>query len=298
MDYLEPYEEKRNLGLLISYLKENHKRSSGKVAFFIGAGVSKLAGYPLWKDLVEELMKDFMNSDKLIISVQKPLIEKLYKDEKLTEALQVMKQSDKILYQDKITSIFKKCEQNPNKNVKIFEVIANFAKYNVKLITTNIDMELENALKSKYKYFTDSDIGIVTLGNNLTDKVLYYLHGRIDLPESWVLTEDDYATFYYDSDKRHCDKFLEWLFKNIEVLVIIGFSLKDYEIRKKLLAKAKNIEIFWFYRNIEGEKSNLVDYLMGIADLNIKIIPYLEEDGNKSNLINLLEYIFNKAFNQ
>jgi hypothetical protein len=123
-----------------------------------------------------------------------------------------MKQSDKILYQDKITSVFNKCEQNPNKNVKIFEVIANFAGYHVKLITTNIDMELENALKSKG--FTDSDIGIVTLGNNLTDKVLYYLHGRIDRPESWVLTEDDYATFYYDDDKRHFDKFLEWLFKN------------------------------------------------------------------------------------
>jgi hypothetical protein len=37
---------------------------------------------------------------------------------------------------------------------------------------------------------------------------------------------------------------------------------------------------------------------MGFADLNIKIIPYLEEDGNKSNLINLLEYIFSKAFDQ
>jgi hypothetical protein len=83
MDYLEPYEEKRNLGLLISYLKENHKRSSGKVAFFIGAGVSKLAGYPLWKDLVEELMNDFMNSDRLIISVQKPLLRNFIKTKNL-----------------------------------------------------------------------------------------------------------------------------------------------------------------------------------------------------------------------
>jgi len=59
-EILVPLTEKENIEELIYYFKKA-KQEKIKIAFWIGAGISKMAGYPLWNELVDYLIQSYQS---------------------------------------------------------------------------------------------------------------------------------------------------------------------------------------------------------------------------------------------
>jgi len=311
---LYPFQENKDIEELIYYLRKA-KQGQGNIAFWIGAGVSKLVGYPLWEEFVNQLIQIYqvLNFNNYEYLRKKELIEELKKDREFEKILEIIKSYDKELFERNIQKIFKSVEQNPNKDISIFNIVSKFVRHRVIIITTNLDIELENILR-KNLGINEEQISIVPEdGGGSLDKYIYYLHGRIDKPDSWVLTETDYAEVY-DNEPRVCSKFLEKFLKQLEVLVIMGYSLSEKEIYRKFLKPDKekyqksigsirdykkatsDLKIFWIQLldtpKKEKEFKEQIFYFSDTLELNIKPIPYRESE----KLTSLLEEIYKKAY--
>ncbi len=285
-------EEEINLEKLIDNLKRNKKLC----CFWLGAGVSKIAGYPLWEDLIMKLKEIFMQR-KII----EPHILRLLDSPslKFPQKMQCFKKYE-YLYIDTIKKIFEKVEYIlKNKKDKentlgeaIFEVIKKFLDQEILIITTNIDKSLQEFLS-----LSDDQISIIPIEHYSRNSKIIYLHGRIDKPESWVFAEEDYAKFYYNNPRK-VGEYWEKIFKNYEIFIYIGYSLSEMEIYSQFFTEdAKRKKIFWIpgisEENKENIKNNLI-YFKDVLSLNFKTIPYIIED--KTSLIKLLSEIYHKSF--
>lgn len=294
---LYPFQENKDIEELIYYLRKA-KQGQGNIAFWIGAGVSKLVGYPLWEEFVNQLVQIYqvLNFNNYEYLRKKELIKELKKDREFEKILEIIKSYDKELFERNVQKIFKSVEQNPNKDISIFNIVSKFVRHRVIIITTNLDIELENILR-KNLGINEEQISIVSEdGGGSLDKYIYYLHGRIDKPDSWVLTETDYAEVY-DNEPRVCSKFLEKFLKQLEVLVIMGYSLSEKEIYRKFFKRAtSDLKIFWIQLldtpKKEKKFKEQIFYFSDILGLNIKPIPYRESE----KLTSLLEEIYQKAY--
>jgi NAD-dependent SIR2 family protein deacetylase len=288
MDFLAPRQEENNFLDLVEYLKRSNDEYKRKIAFFIGAGVSKLTGYPLWVDLAKSLKESFCKSGTRGIN-DINTVNELFNKGNFKRVLSFIKAKDKTLYEEEIKKIFNECHQKLNKNTEIFEIIAELSKLNVIIVTTNIDIELTDALEnigSNHKR-----ISIVPIDGYINDKVLYHLHGRIDQPLSWVLTDDDYAKFYSNEPQR-CNQFLNELFSSIRVLVFVGYSIEDKVFEKLLSSEYKILDIFWIQLYNEKLKNKInIDAKYFESILDIKPITYKNEE----DLINLMKTLINEV---
>jgi hypothetical protein len=150
-------------------------------------------------------------------------------------------------------------------------------------------MELTDALKNRG--YNHKHISIVPIDGYIHDKVLYHLHGRIDQPQSWVLTDDDYAKFYSNESQR-CNQFLNELFGSIRVLVFVGYSIEDKVLEKLLFPEYKILDIFWIQLYNEKLKNKInIDAKYFESILDIKPITYKNEE----DLINLMKTLLNEV---
>jgi len=294
---LYPFQESEDIEELIHYLRKA-RQGQKNVAFWIGAGISKLAGYPLWGELVNQLVQIYqdLRLDDYEYVKRKEIIEKFKKNGEFEKILEIIKSYDKKLFESNVRKIFKNAEQNPDKGVGIFNAISKFVGHRVIIVTTNFDMELENILKRNLG-IRDEQISVVPEdGGEALDKYIYYLHGRIDKPDTWIFTEKDYARVY-GKEPSICSKFLERFLSQLEALVIMGYSLSEKEIYRKFLKMDENDpKIFWIQlldtSEEEKEFKNQIFYFTNILGLNIKPIPYKESE----KLTNLLEEIYERAY--
>ena len=232
---LYPYEERKNFKLLIQCLK----KYKDNCIFWIGAGISKIAGYPSWKELVLEVLL-FFEENKHTLSFEKMmefkqrlyLLNKKLKKGKIfadlfqelkrkssyevleifktldfkdfPDILQWLKYIDNHLYIKGVQQLFKDKEKQ-QKN-EIYLKIGKFLSKGIPVITTNIDKGLEIALS-----ISEDEISIVSLGRYNLNSKIFYLHGRIDEPKSWILSEQEYGERYANSKEflNFWEEFLE-----------------------------------------------------------------------------------------
>ncbi|MBO8140386.1 MAG: SIR2 family protein [Thermosipho sp. (in: Bacteria)] len=284
-----PLIEKRYLKELVYYLNL-YRAKNGKIAFWLGAGISKLLGYPLWEDLINQLIERFNIEKSQNFEFLKTLeiISEYKEKKKFSAVLEILKNIDENLYEKEIQKNFASAERNSEKNIGIFPIVREFIKNGIIVITTNIDMELQRFLNINDQY-----ISIIPINEIRQLHKIIYLHGRIDYPNSWVMTETEYASVY-DNEPRHCGRFLENFLSQCKVLVIMGYSLSEQEIYRKFLRFKNKPEIFWLQllENNQKEFENQIIYFNDNLNLNIKPIPYKES----KSLVSLLEYIYNSAY--
>ncbi|OAQ20638.1 SIR2 family protein [Thermosulfurimonas dismutans] len=282
--FIYSIEEEIHLETLIENLKSNKELC----CFWLGAGVSKIAGYPLWEELIMKLKEIFIWR-----GVVEPHILRLLDDPylKFPQKMQCFKGCHKYLYIDTMKKVFEEVEYMLDKEV--FKIIGKFLNQEILIITTNIDKGLQNTLN-----LSDDHISIIPIENCSINSKIIYLHGRIDKPESWVFAEEDYAKFYHNPPRkvREC---WEKIFNNYMIFVYIGYSLTEMEIYSQFFNEdAKRKKVFWIPGISEKNKENIknnIRYFRYVLELDFKTIPYIVED--KTSLIKLLSEIYDKAFN-
>ena len=68
-----PYQENQNFDLLIQFLK----KEGGNCILWIGAGISRIAGYPSWKELVLKTFNFFKEHEAKLSPYQRLKLEEL-----------------------------------------------------------------------------------------------------------------------------------------------------------------------------------------------------------------------------
>ncbi len=151
---------------------------SDTVAFFLGAGMSRSAGFVNWKelmrDIAEELNLDINRETDLIALAQ------YHKNKRKTRHR---------INQLLVTEFTKEAYLTEN-----HRLIATLPVSTV--WTTNYDQVIEQAFKEAHKRVDvkrrDTDLAHT---KPRTDCVLYKMHGDVEAPDEAVLTKDDFAAF-------------------------------------------------------------------------------------------------------
>lgn len=202
---------------IMKNLLEEIKRNN--LIVFAGAGLSKGAGYPDWKelasDIVEELGLDVKKETDMIALVQYAY-------------------NSKRKNRNYINEIIKNKYLDDSKFSNDMDILARLPiRY---YWTTNYDLLIERTLK-KLNKVVDVKIYQDDLSNNIynRDVVLYKIHGDANKPNDAVLTRDDYEEFTGNRG-FFIDKLIGELVSS--TFLFIGYSFNDPNF-EKLLAQIR-----------------------------------------------------------
>jgi len=263
----------------------------GKLIVFIGAGVSKIVGCPLWQEFARLMLKDLYERECINYYEFKNL--KINQDSRklLSICKKIYKEKNIELLDFK--PIFQGTKDKKRKYGKIYEDLYAF---NAIYLTTNydifLDQVLNNLLNSSNSTKNDknsinlneigdySKIKIINekselLTSNLNYKNILHLHGSVENSKTMIISIADYLRHY---EKGHeISILLEEIFQNFTVL-FVGYGLDEYEVMEFLLSSAKNVKRelkhFMLYPAFNSEKNLLKFQDNYYAELGVELIPF------------------------
>ena len=256
---------------------------TGKLTFFIGAGVSRLSNYPGWKDLInafaEELGlapkgegEDYASSEYL--SIPQKYYYSINKDDKK--------------YYELIDSCLG-VERNSN---EVHDMILALKPKNI--ITTNFDELIEEAV-SKHGLFYNVISSDESLKVGETDRLILKIHGDLR-SRNIILKEEDYLN--YSEKFKLIENAVKYIFST-NTVVFIGYGVEDYNIKL----------ILNWVRSIQGDnfKNPYFIYLEDnkLSELDIRyyesrglnIIDINDITDNKLQWIERYKFILDKIIN-
>ena len=205
--------------------------SRGRCVILVGAGASKSLGYPLWSELLAHIIEKAKaeapsKSDALSI------LDNCSPDNYLQFAQILEDEMGRKFVNDHINEQYALKAPAYSELHKIIAKIP-FEHY----LTTNYDEVIENAVANVYKqdpgkqinFLNDeqrSDFIKITTEKN-AQKHIVHLHGIVNNPEGFILTEKDYSK-YYVGELKFIEKLkiiystYRWLF--------VGFSFSDLDL--------------------------------------------------------------------
>ncbi len=196
---------------------------------FVGAGVSRQCGLPLWKELMIKMDEEVQEIHPRLPQVR----EGVRQNSDLLWQAEVfrLELERKNRYSRFLRKTFSK--QLPRENTVIHHLVKLPFRH---FLTTNYDTFLEQALvdqKLEYDEFDwnnreESRDFFLNYLSPKTHRYVLHIHGRSDQPHNIVLTYRDYVKRYVES-LEYVDK-LSILLATLR-LVFIGFSLEDPDLR-------------------------------------------------------------------
>lgn len=191
--------------------------NNGKLVLFIGAGVSKNSGVPMWSELIEQMKRELPES-----------VQNEKDDLKLAQLYKDSRGEKEYLEMVMNTLCHNKIIPNPIHKELL-------ALNPVHIITTNYDDLIEQEIRNEYKQFaivrSDKDIPKMMYPNALIKMHGDYTFGNI------VLAENDY--YNYHKTFALTRAFVQSLFAS-KLVVFVGFSFADINL-KMILNDVKNI---------------------------------------------------------
>ena len=223
--------------------------SNVNLAFFVGAGVSKLLGIPLWDEIAEHAIDYLRDHNEINHSEALTLRNEKHSSKQILSILH-RRMSDRQPAIRKFYENYLKSKESSKLNPYglLFEIEKALDKPVLK-ISTNIDLEWEKILKGKEEkrkqetdergqlvtprsYYEKTQDCEFTRNQKLSASILYQIHGSVRDLDGAILTTEKYVNSY--RDENGLKGFLENLFKEYVVL-FIGSSIREFEILEHCL---------------------------------------------------------------
>jgi hypothetical protein len=198
---------------------------------FVGAGISVDAGYPDWRNLLDQLHKRAfpINGNGTARADIARSKDGLWRAE-------VYKQTLGARYAKALTDIITHRDSS-RKSHDLAKHVAglSFAHY----LTTNYETVLAHAISRSRNGLDPLEVDAQETGDmrrflaeiNRADLHVIYLHGRIAAPETIVLTESDYLKRYRGTQRAERELFAVLATREV---VFVGFSLNDPDLAEIL----------------------------------------------------------------
>lgn len=257
----------------------------GNLLLFVGAGVSKLIGYPLWIELARDLVNKCVENDELSLSQKEILLSGSFSPMQIVTI--ASKRLDNVKKNLGIKSIVKELKKKKGMNKDVSNSIALcLANYYSPIITTNADQSLElndaltdrAVLDSFFRYTKDyNDLSII------------HLHGSVKEPKDMVFTSEEYAKAYsFDEDfgKRLIDLFnsKDW------TILFLGYSVGEFELLRYFLKKkGPTRKLFMLSGYLDKDLIKLDFDTEYFDSLGITLLPYSREKEDYRALVTVLE---------
>jgi hypothetical protein len=306
--YYATTERDLNLELLAPELYQQFSELD-KIVFFVGAGLSRLLEYPSWEDLADKAIEE-LRKNKIINYYTEERINNTIKDplQKLS-IFESYYKHDSDEYKKFYLEIFGKGIRDRKDNP--YDLLVN-REFNAAFITTNIDVEIINALRNKDSAVQISgpdDISVtpslpknyqIKLDiNELKQDKVAMIHGRYDDPKKLIMSNFDYIQKYYRED--NISRFLKDVF-NQKTVIFIGYGLAelpilatiiDSEVKNQHQRENSNNEEglnnhYLLLDSFENEKDLQHIYQNYFRNFNIKIIPYHLDEESYSRITTVL----------
>ncbi|WP_222434409.1 SIR2 family protein [Rummeliibacillus sp. SL167] len=284
---------------------EDIKRYSGlgKLSVFVGAGISRLSGFPSWNGLVQDMADEIgylYKKDKNGYANFSP--EELLK---IPQMYYLNKGED--IYRKKVEKGF---ENNCTPN-EIHDLILSLHPNH--MLTTNYDTLLEEtAIKFGRNFSVLNSNKVVAKAE--TSNYIIKVHG--DFSNDFVLKEQDYLD--YENKYLLIDNLVKTIFAT-NLVIFVGYGLNDYNI-KLILNWVKNVQSDSFVMPIfihTGERlsdielsyqegrglrvldcndyTDNTDYLVKYRSV-LKDILTFNNETDLADRVNKLQYIYEKVF--
>ena len=258
--------------LYVAHLQE-------KLAIFIGAGVSRLAGCESWEVLAANLLS--ICREKKIINYYEEERIKNFSDNKRKITI-----AKELLFNNGFEKDFYKCFKKSlkfNQDIS-FPFFTNITKLGDIFITTNADKCFESIIPDTN---TKKDWNYESIKPEKNH--LYHIHGHQCNYKSLVFTASEYHKRYTDSSFI---EFLKDVFKKYTVL-FIGYGLAEFElldyIMKNSPLRDKEIPdhyILQAYNSFERKISEC-DALY-YKELNVNLVSFSKDENGYKQLIDII----------
>lgn len=207
-----------------------------EIAIFIGAGVSKIIGIPLWEELAYEAI-DYLYKKNLINFSEADRIkaENISPKQKLSIFHDILQKNEaKSFYEEYFNPQKKFLDKNP------YDLLV---KLEIPKFSSNLDHEFWNAFQ---RFIVQDDIKkekplqIVSGFNKnmrINSNAIYQIHGSYQQMENYsIITMRDYLDYYFQNNEL--SGFLRKVF-NEYVVIFIGYGLEEFEILQHLIKGSK-----------------------------------------------------------
>jgi SIR2-like domain len=288
-------------------LKEILLDGETKIAFFVGAGVSKLLGIPLWNELANEAIKYLQENNYINHTESLRLRSENYAPKQIISIFHSL-----INDADKLKGFYAgKLIKKPKKN-NPYELLYGFEKAIAKpvvKISTNVDSEYENMLrvvtdKEKQKQnqegqptpvqinYQGTQLNNFSKNQRIDHKTLYQIHGSSNDPQNAILTAAQYIENY--SNEEGLRGFLENIFTE-HIVLFFGSSVQEFEILEHCLKSTPSNKYHYALVGTRVGDDNLFRVRKAyFEELKVKAVPYyLDFQG-----FDRLNYILEKWANE
>lgn len=265
-----------NMKLMNSYFRngsnmviQDLRNNMHRVIPFVGAGVSKTLGFPLWKELFRDARND-------IPAEFVPAFDKIYDDGDIDKLIGFILDFNPLIQDEKDLKsriikpqIIKKLTNEELTNSILPNLLNLDAEY---ILTTNYDNSLEqcNTLKENGYDVSNNILNFEGFENLLNQKYIFHLHGDISQLDSMIVTNKDYERLYSEEKNK---RILTGLISKYSML-FLGFSMNDYYFSKEL----KSIS-----DSNSGYGTNYMVLINGDASVEKKVL-----DSNNVKFINIV----------
>lgn len=256
---------------------------TGRLVIFIGAGVSAIAGLPLWNTLAKGLIQSCKQFHYINEEESDLILSKISDPKKLISIAYEKFKKDSNL--DEYYSIFsKKLKLKEGELNKDTQDIFTFCKRsNALVLTTNADLLLDDYFENELIYVNFSDEALAS-----TKPGLVKIHGSLDNRDSLVFTSIEYLKRYADIDFK---RFLHTLFSGNKIVLFVGYGLSEFELLEYTLGTAEreirnNIFVLSPYFSYEQSVKESMDQYY--ESLNIRQIAYCKDKKGYNQLAEVL----------
>ena len=272
--------------------------NKGQLILFVGSGVSKLCGLPLWKELAKSLLmhcaedpkcstfsyRDFdeilnyIDDERELISIAKNILNKAYKDDETFYNLLCKQLTPK--------------DENHKDNLKMQSLLFSFADT---IITTNADQILDNQLNSENVIYNVADFEKYKIEG--VHKVIH-IHGSINDCNSLVFTTAEYLLRYADNKFR---KSITNIFSSTSpyVVLFVGYGFREMQlldflvnVESKEIREKKTFYLNGYFSNQENIFDVESEYY---KTYGVTLVSYYRDAKNYHGLFDALEYIRDEA---
>jgi len=232
--------------------------SNEKVGVLVGAGVSKLLNFPLWKELGDMAIKYLYEKTRInYFEYQKIQSEMIDPKQKITVFDNLIPRNT-----EEGKEFYQKAFNNPDDYKNPYELLVNIDW--IKL-TSNIDKEFLKALERNFQWTpvtleeaSDADSPKIVKtakiistnfdSTNVDYDTIYHIHGSIDELNGTILTTKDYIQAYYEH-KSGLREFLRNIFQEYTIL-FMGYGLEEFSILEHIIGGSKeHYVLFGTYLN-------------------------------------------------